>query len=99
MHREECSGSRTSNGHTSRNSSASMADALDTSTRVPATRWFSFTAIRHGGLLRQIPQGLTRDPKVHRFKSFRETVVHECQHMPGLVALSAFGQQLSQGSR
>ena len=50
-------------------------------------------------LLCQILEGLTRDPKVQRFKSFREMVVHEGQHMPRLVALSAFGQQLSQGSR
>ena len=47
-------------------------------------------------LLCQILQGLTRDPKVHRFDSFRETVVYEGQPMPRLVALSAFGQQLSQ---
>jgi hypothetical protein len=57
------------------------------------------TLIGEQWLLRQILEGLTRDPKVHRFESFRETVVHECQHMPRSVALSAFGQQLSQGSR
>jgi hypothetical protein len=49
--------------------------------------------------LRQILQGLTRDPKVHRFESFGETVVYESQRMARLVALPAFGQQLSQSSR
>jgi hypothetical protein len=50
-------------------------------------------------LLRQILDGLTRDPKVYRFKSHRAMVVHESQRMQRVVALSAFGQQLCQGGR
>ena len=43
--------------------------------------------------LRQFLKGLTRDSEVHRFISFRETVIDEGQHLSGLAALSAFGKQ------